>query len=568
MRSKGKLGLLAAIVPAMIVSACGGGGGSAPAASSGTSSNVSAPQASLRFADVTSASNISFEVALAGPQHSVARTATFGGVAAGDYDNDGDIDLFITRGKYLPNLLYRNEGNLRFVDVAAAAGLANTLSATENHPHSGPVFADMDGDGDLDLFMGVVDDAPSHVFQNNGDGSFSDVTAGSGIDTLAATNTISAAFGDYDLDGDLDMFLAHWGTTRDQVNPGDTENLWENISAGSTIAFRNVTVAAGISPSIITLPDPLTSQDYGDWTFTPTFARIDNDLYPDILSVADFNYSQYFRNNGDGTFTNATDPLVLTDDNGMGSAIGDYDNDGDLDWFVSSIMPEPDAVYTDPNLRPPVGNRLYRNDDGSFTDVTDSAGVASGGWGWGACFIDFENDGDLDIYHTNGWTPASHDWGDFTEDPSRAFVATGSGVFINRAPELGIESIVQGRAVVCADFDNDGDIDVFEMHNSPGNSATLWENTRTSNNFLRISLTGTGMNTEAAGARIFVTTGARTQMREITIGNNFTSQNPAIQVIGLGSFTQADEVRVEWPDGTEIAPLTNVLANQTLEFSQ
>ena len=168
------------------------------------------PPAQKQFADVTAASGIDYTNGLVHELDPpiLADIAT-AGVASGDYDNDGDIDLFIVRGDIGPNLLYRNTGNLVFEEVADAAGLANTKSATENYHHSGPMFADMDGDGDLDLFLGGMGGDPSLVFANNGDGTFSDVTAGSGIDTLAATHNISAAFGDYDLDGDLDLFVAH-----------------------------------------------------------------------------------------------------------------------------------------------------------------------------------------------------------------------------------------------------------------------------------------------------------------------------------------------------------------------
>jgi hypothetical protein len=491
---------------------------------------------------------------------------TLGGGAGGDYDGDGDIDVFITRGDSVPNLLFRNEGNLTFVDVAAAAGVANTKSASENFRHSGPVFADIDGDGDLDLFIGGLFGDPSLVFESNGDGTFTDVTAGSGIDGMGAGQNVSAAFGDYDRDGDLDLFVAHWGVPRVATNPGDTEHLWRNDSDAAGIRFSSASIQAGISPSILSLAAPSSTvlADV-DWTFTPVFARIDDDLYPDLLSVADYNTTQVFMNDGDGTFTNATNVAVLTDDNGMGSAVGDYDNDGDLDWFVSSILADPAApMPPSPGEPLPTGNRLYRNDNGVFTDATIDAGVRDGGWGWGACFLDLENDGDLDIYHTNGWHEVHPFWGDFRMDRSRAFVSNGTGRFEERAAALGLTDIEQGRGVVCADFDDDGDTDILLLHQAGGQSATLWENRQSLNNYLRVKLRGLPPNTEAAGARIKARVGSQVQMREITIGNNYTSQNPTVQVFGLGSSASVDELTIEWPDGATTAALMNQAANQTL----
>jgi hypothetical protein len=300
--------------------------------------------------------------------------------------------------------------------------------------------------------------------------------------------------------------------------------------------FTSVSQGAGISPSVITLPDPLKFKADGDWTFTPTFARIDADLYPDILLTADFNRTQVFINNTDGTFSSATDTAVLTDENGMGSAVGDFDNDGDLDWYVTAIM-FPGMPYT--------GNRLYRNDNGRFVDITEASGVRDGGWGWGACFLDFQNDGALDIYATNGWALE----GDFAFDVTRAFTGSGDGRFFESAATLGLNDTNRGRGVVCADFDNDGDIDILELHRGTPVAATMWRNDTSINNSLVVKLIGLPPNTEAAGARIHVTTGTKTQMREIMIGNNFLSQNPTIQVFGLGPGTVADRVTVEWPDG-------------------
>ena len=550
------------VVILALMTACGGGNSSVPGQVQAPAPPP--PPAQKQFIDVTAASGINYingfrPRTLPNIEEEIHSIAT-AGVASGDYDNDGDIDLFIVRGDIGPNLLYRNIGNMVFEEVAVAAGIAYTKSVAENYRHSGPMFADVDGDRDLDLFLGGFDGDPSLIFANNGDGTFSDVTAGSGIDTLAATYNISAAFGDYDLDGDLDLFVAHWGTRRDLTSPGDTEHLWRNDTDATGIKFHSVSESAGISPTILTLPDDLvTQQKSWDFTFAPTFARINDDLYPDILSVADFNHSQFFINNQDGTFSNATDTDVIIDGNGMGSAVADYDNDGDLDWFVTSINCHQDSDCLD-EIVSRIGNRLYRNQDGAFEDVTDEAGVASGGWGWGACFIDFENDGDLDIYHTNGWS-LTDDFDDFTVDASRAFVANGSGQFEERAAELGLDDTEQGRGVVCADFDNDGDVDILQLHRSTDVAATLWRNDTDSNNFLSVKLNGTAPNTEAAGARLTITYGGTTQMREICIASNFVSQNPTMQTIGLGNAAQVHELTIQWPDGRDTV-LTNVQAGQ------
>jgi hypothetical protein len=268
-----------------------------------------------------------------------------------------------------------------------------------------------------------------------------------------------------------------------------------------------------------------------------------------------------FLNNADGTFRNATDTSVLIDDNGMGSAVGDYDNDGDLDWFVSSI-------YSETTLAPPavnpVGNRLYRNDGGGkVTDITATARVADGGWGWGACFLDLENDGDLDIYHTNGWM-RNDPWGEHRIDTSRAFVQFAPGRYDDRASELGLLDTQQGRGVVCADFDNDGDTDILLLHTHATVSATLWRNEASANNYLRVRVRGTAPNTEAVGTRVYARVGTTEQMREVMVGSNFISQNPtSVVIFGLGTSSSVDELRFEWPDGSVTRSFT-VLANQTL----
>ena len=496
-----------------------------------------------------------------------------GGVAAGDYNDDGWVDLFIVRGDIGPNLLYRNEGDGTFVDVAAEAGLDYTKSATENYRNSGPGFADLDGDGHLDLFIGGLEGDPAKIYRNKGDGTFEDVTAGSGLEAMNARYTLSSAFGDYDLDGDLDMFLGHWGTPRDKMHdqlpwPRTTENLWRNDTGpDGVIQFTDVSLPAGISESII---DDEPQGSFGgsghDYTFSPTFARITNDRYPDLVIASDFRTSRYYTNNGDGTFSDATDRDVIIDRNGMGSTLGDYDGDGDLDWFVSSIWTDPDE---DGEQEFTVGNRLYRNDDGVLSDATEEAGVRDGSWGWGSCFADFDNDQDLDIYHTNGWVPVEKFAAyNFDTDTSRLFLSDGEGVFTELSQEAGIVDTERGHGIVCGDFDNDGDVDIFQMHRNETNAGTLWRNDSSENNYLRVKLNGRAPNTAAAGARITVTVNGEDQLREIMIGSNFTSQNPLVQVFGLGSNSQAN-LTVEWPpddqdpDG-QTTTMNNVEANKLL----
>ena len=507
------------------------------------------PMETRGFINVTAGSGIGFEVGFVRKlSHPHVELNVPSGVAAGDYDNDGLVDLLIVRGDVGPNLLYRNLGGLRFEEVAHEAGIAWTNGPDENFRHGSPGLADLDGDGDLDLFLPGLGHDPSRLYSNNGDGTFTDVTPGSGLDLIEAEFSFSPAFGDYDLDGDLDMLLAHWGTPRDRSDHSvETEHLWRNDTDEVGILFTAATLESGIAPSILTLEDSLTTLDHDDYSFSPSFARINEDTYPDVLMVADFNHTQVFHNRQDGTFTNSTDVDVIIDGNGMGSALGDYDFDGDLDWFVSSILTR---TEDDPLQISTIGNRLYRNEGGFFSDVTESAGIADGGWGWGSCFIDFENDGDLDIYHTNGWREDDED-GEFARDLSRAFVSDGEGKFEELASELGLNDPYEGRGVVCADLDYDGDTDILLLHTSTSESATLWRNDTEGNNYLAIKLRGEGLNTSAVGARIHIRAAGRDQMREVTLGSNFVSHNSTDQLFGLGQANRVDTLTVEWPDGSE-----------------
>jgi hypothetical protein len=553
--------------------ACGGGaGGSVYAQHAGS---ATPPPHAPPFVNVTSASNISYKVGYTRPylirEEGEVAIATNGGAAAGDCDNDGDIDLFITYGNtggpngggganrlYLNQLAEQGQG-MRFLDNAAPAGVANTRPDDKNNDrHSGPAFADMDGDGDLDLFIGGIFNDPSKIYENKGHCHFVDVTSNSpDIEKMLAMQTVSAGFGDYDLDGDLDMFLTHWGT-RDTtygvyqesgfVRVLQTEHLWRNESDESGIRFVNVSEETGISKLTWSTRafDFYGKPQIADFTFTPTFARINDDLWPDIAIASDFGTTRLAINNGDGTFRSLGNAILRDAQFGMGSALADFDNDGDLDWFVSSIFGPSNGNVS------PHGNRLFVNDGSAslFVDGTAQLGVADGSFGWGACFIDIDNDADLDIYHTNGW-PKPYLTTDepYPTDASRVFVMNAAGTYDERAAALGLATRTSGRGVVCADFDNDGDIDILELTDAAPNSAQLWENRTAAagRNFLRVKLEGLPPNTAAAGARIFARTGDTVQMREIMIGSNYTSQNPTVQIFGLDGSTVVDELLIEWP---------------------
>ncbi len=561
LKNGAKLGI--ALLGGFLMFACGGGGGTtSPGPPTGpVAPPPPDPVEPPGFSDVTPASGIEFDLGFTTHLSNLeVELVAPGGVAAGDYDGDGLIDLVVVRGDVGANLLYRNVGDLRFEEVARQAGIAWSNGIGENFRHGSPGLADLDGDGDLDLFLPGMGHDPSILYRNNNDGTFSNVTPGSGLDRIESEFNFSPAFGDYDLDGDLDMLLAHWGTHRDRLDPlVEPEHLWRNDTDQVDMRFTPVTLEAGVAPSIVDPDDPLITRDTDDYSFAPSFARINEDRYPDILMVADFNHTQVFHNSLDGTFENVTDFDVIIDGNGMGSALGDYDGDGDLDWFVSSIRATGSEV---PNHISTIGNRLYRNEGGNFSDVTELAGVADGGWGWGSCFLDFENDGDLDIYHTNGWSQAD-EFGAFSNDSSRAFVSDGQGRFVEMASELGLDDTYSGRGVVCADFDNDGDVDILQLHNGTAASATLWRNDSEGNNYLAVKLRGAAPNTGAVGARIRIRAGGKDQMREVVLGSNYLSHNPADQYFGLGGEDRIETLTVEWPDGSETL-MQDVEANQRL----
>jgi hypothetical protein len=246
---------------------------------------------------------------------------------------------------------------------------------------------------------------------------------------------------------------------------------------------------------------------------------------------------------------------VGTERNGMGSTFGDYDGDGDLDWFVSAIAtPE----------YPQLGNRMYRNEGGrQFLDVTDALGLRDGGWAWGAAFMDLEHDGDLDLALTAGWpsTPFHADpvriWRIWRNDgPARPWP--------DRAAALGVVFARQGRGLLPLDYDRDGDLDLFVVANTE--LPALYRNDLASGDWLVVEVVGAGPNTRSLGAKVRVQAveGGAWQVREIGVGSHFFGQQEAVAHFGLGEAEVLHRVEVEWPATGQVVVLEDVEVDQRL----
>lgn len=532
-----------------------------------------------------------------------------GGVALGDINNDGLLDIYFT-GNMQPNKLYLNKGNFQFEDITDQAGVAGTQAWS-----TGVSMADVNGDGLLDIYVcnsGDVkgDNKKNELFINNGYMTFSEKSEEYGLaDTGYSTH---AAFFDYDKDGDLDMYLLNNSYQAiGSFNLRKNERPIRNRKGGDKL-FRNdggkfidVSEEANIFGSIIGFGLGITIGD------------INKDGWQDIYISNDFFERDYlYINNGDGTFTESLEEQIRSiSATSMGADIADINNDGYLDIFVTDMLPESDArlktVTTfenwdryQYNLKNGYYHQFNRNmlqlnnGNGTFSEIGRLAGLEATDWSWGALFFDMDNDGHKDIFVANGIYQdlTNLDYLNFIADaatkkaiiskrgvdyqklieviPSNpisnyAYSNNSNTTFTNKSIAWGLDSVSYSNGAAYGDLDNDGDLDlVVNNVNMPpfiyrNQASELYKD----NHYLKIILQGKLKNTAAIGAKVTIKNkGEIYYLEQMPMRGFQSSVDPRLH-FGLGNTTKVDSLIVEWPNQKKTV-LTDVETDQTLSLKQ
>lgn len=494
--------------------------------------------------DETAASGISFEheplLTCLGPMSWMT-----GGAAAGDFNSDGYADLFIVGGGQRADALYINQGDGHFIDDAAAWGIVDL------HAGNGVAVADFNNDGHLDMYVtsfGVPGACPqpgrNRLYRNTGQASFDEIAAQAGVHlvTTAVAAPFGAAWGDVDLDGDLDLFVCSWRDGPSLPNGGTGNRLFRNDGDETFTDITDDAIGDGLA---------------GVWGFQPAIVDMNDDLYPELLVAADFETSRYLVNNGDGTFTDSTaESGTGLDDNGMGQAVGDFNGDGWHDWYVTSIHKDNPMPGDNP------GNMLYINQgDHLYVEQSESAGVNDGGWGWAAIAVDLENDGWLDIVEVNG----REGGGQWAGERGYLFHNAGDGSFHEIGLAAGFDHVGDGRGLAWLDADQDGRLDFLVTVHS-GESLFYRNLSPAAGNWLAIELATANnplLPPHGFGANVIATVGDQQLVCSMNGSPSYLATSELIVHLGVGAAKTIDELRIRWSRGYETM-LTNVPVNQRL----
>ncbi len=472
-----------------------------------------------------------------------------GAFAVVDINDDGWLDLYATRSQG-GNYLYVNQKDGTFIESASVYGLEGPTGS------NGAVFADFDNDGDPDLFLTAIDSPRYYFYINQGGGVFTEEAESRGAAVLTEDllhRGYSVTVSDYDLDGWLDLHVCDYYGLGQVVDPATHSVLLRNRGAKEPGHFENVTIAAGVG---------IVDEEGRQHSFAAAMADFNQDSWPDLTVTGDYNTSRFFFNNGDGTFRDATDEVGANkDENGMGIAVGDYDGDLDLDFYVTSIfdnpgLPQPEGLS---------GNRMYRfnSDTMRFSEVSLGLGIRDGGFGWGTTLFDADNDADLDLLATNGI---------FFQDTrvpeqTRYWENDGNGDFSLKSDEMGIVDQGEGYGVLSWDYDNDGDLDL--LVGQKADVPILYRNdSENSNKWLRLSFEGVSSNRDGIGVKVLVDPGegGRKQFFEYNPTNLFLAQSEPFLHIGLPEETEElSQIVVTWPRGTEQV-LTQEASNRLIHL--
>jgi len=488
------------------------------------------------------------------------------GVAFIDFDNDGWLDLFVLNGTRLEgdpsgttNRLYKNNRDGTFTDVTAKSGLVRAGWA------SAVTVGDYDNDGFDDLFITYY--GHNVLYHNNGNGTFTDVTARAGLGQNLVRYGSGCTWVDYDRDGRLDLFVANYLDTTLEKLPKPGENpdcTWKGVAVncgprGLPTGFVQLFHNDGDGTFTEVSKSSGVAAASGSYPMTAVAADFDNDGWPDIYVACDSTPSWLFRNQHDGTFREEAleRGIALSEDGmeqaGMGVGVGDYDLDGNLDLFKTNFADDT--------------NVLYRNDGkGNFDDVTirTGLGVETRYVGWGTGIVDLDNDGFPDIFVTTGsvYPEVEKKLPSYPfRTPRLVFRNLGDGRFEELIEEagLGIAEAHASRGCAFGDFDNDGDMDVLVMNmNEP--PSLLRNDVSSGGHWLKVLLIGVQSNRSAIGARVTAQYGTRRQAQEVLAQSSFYSANERRLHFGLGAATTAD-LAIRWTNGNT-EKISNVAADQ------